>query len=228
MAFLAQFRDRAALRSVRQGGATTGAAKTTRILSSLNQAAAAHSARHPVAALQRLADHYTAPLQRVEEDEDIGQMKAIQRMEEEEDLGQLKAIQRMTDEDPQQHMPVQRAEAGPAGAVTGGGLPGGLRSGIESLSGLSMQDVKVHRNSDAPAKVGAHAYAQGRDIHLAPGQDRHLPHEAWHVVQQAQGRVKPTLHEGGVAINDDAGLEKEADVMGAKAATAGASPAYDN
>ena len=48
------------------------------------------------------------------------------------------------------------------------------------------------------------------------------------MVQQAQGRVKPTLHEGGVAINDDAGLEKEADVMGAKAATAGASSGYDS
>ena len=27
------------------------------------------------------------------------------------------------------------------------------------------------------------AYAQGSDIHLAPGQEQHLPHEAWHVVQ---------------------------------------------
>jgi hypothetical protein len=25
-----------------------------------------------------------------------------------------------------------------------------------------------------------------------PGQEQHLPHEAWHVVQQKQGRVKPT------------------------------------
>ncbi|HAP61901.1 MAG TPA: hypothetical protein DCR93_21180, partial [Cytophagales bacterium] len=33
----------------------------------------------------------------------------------------------------------------------------------------------------------------GTDIHLAPGQQKHLPHEAWHVVQQKQGRVKPTL-----------------------------------
>ena len=142
MAFLGQFRDTSALRSVRQGGATTGAAKTTLALSSLNHAAEAHSARHPVAALQRMADHYTAPLQRMEEDEDIGQMKAIRRMEEEEDLGQLKAIQRMADEEPQQHMLVQRAEAGPTSAITGGGLPGGLRSGIESLSGLSMRMSK--------------------------------------------------------------------------------------
>ena len=39
------------------------------------------------------------------------------------------------------------------------------------------------------------------------------------MVQQAQGRVHPTLdHAGAVPINDDAALEKEADVMGARAA----------
>jgi len=65
--------------------------------------------------------------------------------------------------------------------------------------------------------VNAHAYAQGTDIHVASGQERHLPHEAWHVVQQAQGRVKPTLQMKGVAINDDLGLEREADMMGARA-----------
>ena len=72
----------------------------------------------------------------------------------------------------------------------------------------------------APAAVGALAYAQGSDIHLAPGQERHLPHEAWHVVQQRQDRVRPTASAGGVAINDDAALEQEADAMGARARTA--------
>ena len=52
---------------------------------------------------------------------------------------------------------------------------------------------------------------------MAAGQDKHLPHEAWHVVQQKQGRVKPTMNMSGVSINDDKGLEKEADIMGAKA-----------
>lgn len=80
-----------------------------------------------------------------------------------------------------------------------------------------MSSVQVKRNSPEPAKVGAHAYAQGNQIHLAPGQEKHLPHEAWHVVQQAQGRVKPTTSVNGKAVNDDVGLEKEADVMGAKA-----------
>ena len=98
------------------------------------------------------------------------------------------------------------------------GLPDNLKTGIENLSGYSMDDVKVHYNSDKPAQLQAHAYAQGTDIHLASGQEKHLPHEAWHVVQQKQGRVKPTLQmKGAVNINDDAGLEKEADVMGDKA-----------
>lgn len=97
------------------------------------------------------------------------------------------------------------------------GMPNQLKSGIESLSGYAMDDVKVHYNSAKPAQMQAHAYAQGTDIHLAPGQEKHLPHEAWHVVQQKQGRVKATTQLKGEAINDDPGLEHEADVMGAKA-----------
>jgi hypothetical protein len=103
------------------------------------------------------------------------------------------------------------------------GLPDNLKSGIESLSGMGMDHVKVHYNSAQPAQLNAHAYAQGSEIHVAPGQEQHLPHEAWHVVQQAQGRVKPTMQmKAGVAVNDDVGLETEADVMGAKALQTGA------
>ena len=98
------------------------------------------------------------------------------------------------------------------------GLPDDLKTGMENLSGISLDDVKVHYNSDKPAQIQAHAYAQGTDIYLAPGQEKHLPHEAWHVVQQKQGRVKPTLQiKGKVNVNDDASLEKEADLMGARA-----------
>ena len=103
--------------------------------------------------------------------------------------------------------------------VNNTGLPNNLKSGIESLSGIDMSDTKVHYNSSKPAQLNAHAYAQGTDIHLASGQEKHLPHEAWHVVQQKQGRVKPTMQmKGKVNINDDKGLEREADVMGEKAA----------
>jgi hypothetical protein len=102
------------------------------------------------------------------------------------------------------------------------GLPDGLKSGIESLSGMSLDSVHVHHNSSQPAQLNALAYTQGSDIHVAPGQEQHLPHEAWHVVQQAQGRVRPTVQmEDGVPVNDDAGLEHEADVMAEKAVGVG-------
>ena len=106
-----------------------------------------------------------------------------------------------------------------AGPVNETGMPAALKSGLEALSGMDLSDVRVHRNSAQPAQLNAHAFAQGNDIHLAAGQEHHLPHEAWHVVQQAQGRVSETMQMGGVAVNDDAGLEREADVMGARATT---------
>ena len=97
------------------------------------------------------------------------------------------------------------------------GLPDNLKSGIEKMSGYSMDNVKVHYNSSKPAQLNAHAYTRGTDIHVSSGQERHLPHEAWHVVQQMEGRVKPTSKVSGVSVNDNTGLEKEADVMGSKA-----------
>ena len=97
------------------------------------------------------------------------------------------------------------------------GMPDNLKSGIESLSGFSMDDVRVHYNSSKPATVQALAYTQGTDIHVAPGQEKHLPHEAWHVAQQMAGRVSPTTNINGMPVNDNAGLEHEADVMGEKA-----------
>ncbi|MEJ1969673.1 MAG: DUF4157 domain-containing protein [Rhizomicrobium sp.] len=110
---------------------------------------------------------------------------------------------------------------------TGLGTP--LKQGLESLSGVSLDDVRVHRGSALPASVGAHAVAQANAIHLAPGQDRHLAHEAWHVVQQKQGRVPVTGHlatpgGGAVALNDDPALEHEADRMGRRALSAGDTP----
>lgn len=126
---------------------------------------------------------------------------------------QLRAFQKMANnkQTDQEAQPIQQK-------ANTTGLPDNLKSGIENLSGYSMDDVKVHYNSSKPAQLQAHAYAQGTDIHLASGQERHLPHEAWHVVQQKQGRVQPTMQmKGKVNINDDSGLEKEADVMGMKA-----------
>ncbi|NEP53633.1 MAG: DUF4157 domain-containing protein, partial [Moorea sp. SIO3C2] len=91
------------------------------------------------------------------------------------------------------------------------GLPDPLKAGIETLSGYSMDDVRVHYNSSKPAQLQALAYAQGTDIHVGPGQEKHLAHEAWHVVQQKQGRVNPSPIKGEVLVLDDKSMEKEAD-----------------
>lgn len=108
------------------------------------------------------------------------------------------------------------------------GLPARLKAGIESLSGVAMDGVRVHRDSPQPARIGAEAYAAGNDIHLAPGRAHHLPHEAWHVAQQRQGRVRTTVQAKGslridphgppALINADPALEREADRMGERAA----------
>ena len=84
-------------------------------------------------------------------------------------------------------------------------LPESLKSEIESLSGMQLDHVAVHYNSRKPAQLNAHAYAQGSQIHIAPGQESTLPHEPWHVVQHKQGRVSPTvLAPTGVGADEEA------------------------
>jgi len=135
-----------------------------------------------------------------------GKFDTAQREEiDEDELLQGKLVSVSADE----HTSVQRDEK-----PNNTGLPDNLKIGIENLSGYSMDDVQVHYNSVKPSQLQALAYAQGTDIHIAPGQEQHLPHEAWHVVQQKQGRVQPTIQIQGVNINDNEGLEREADIMG--------------
>lgn len=167
-------------------------------------------------------------LQKAEPEEELQMKKAvIQKAEPEEELpiqGKFVTQRQAPEEElplqgklvtqlqaPEEEEPLQKK-------ANNTGLPDNLKSGVENLSGYSMDDVKVHLNSDKPSQLQAHAYAQGTDIHVAPGQEKHLPHEAWHVVQQKQGRVQPTMQmKEGVAVNDDKSLESEADTMGAKA-----------
>ncbi len=168
-----------------------------------------------------------------EEEEAIqGKFKTVQKAAEEElpAQGKFETVQKAEEEEPLQGkfttLQKKKSQAQPfqlkADTPNNTGLPNNLKSGVESLSGFAMDDVKVHYNSDKPKGLQAHAYAQGTDIHIGPGQEQHLPHEAWHVAQQKQGRVQPTMQmKQGVPVNDDAGLENEADVMGAKAVTQG-------
>ncbi len=103
------------------------------------------------------------------------------------------------------------------GSSSASPLPCPLRQGLEGLSGFDLSGVRVHADDPAPGRLNALAYAEGGEIRLAPGQEQHLAHEGWHVVQQMQGRVRATTSEEGVAINDDASLEREADEMGREA-----------
>lgn len=163
-----------------------------------------------------------AALQRVGEDEEDALQgkfeQPVQRVGEDEEDDTLQgkfdgAIQRVEDEDEA----IQGKFEASVQRKNETGMPDNLKAGVENLSGFAMDDVRVHYNSDKPATVQALAYTQGTDIHVAPGQEQHLPHEAWHVAQQMAGRVEPTTEIGGMPVNDNAGLEHEADVMGARA-----------
>ncbi|NAX23752.1 DUF4157 domain-containing protein [Vibrio sp. V39_P1S14PM300] len=119
---------------------------------------------------------------------------------------------------------VQRAinsAASPCVKVATKPLPVCLRQGMERISGVNLQRVRVHYNSHKPSQVQAQAYAQGEDIYLAPGQERHLPHELGHVVQQKVGMVEPTMDVNGVAVNDDPRLEQHATELGEMAVRVG-------
>ena len=173
------------------------------------RAPATASGARLVAQARRLAAWMPAQAQGLEDEEPL----QGQGLEEEEllqgqglDDEELLQGQELDDEEPLQ---AKAAE---------GGLPPALQAGIAQLSDEDLSDVQVHAGSARPAELGALAYAQGNDIHLGPGQDRHLPHEAWHLVQQRQGRVRPTAQAAGMPVNDDPALEHEADVMGARAA----------
>jgi hypothetical protein len=104
-------------------------------------------------------------------------------------------------------------------------LPRAIRGRAEALSGVGLADVRVHYDSPRPSNLGALAFTRGSDIFLGAGQDRHLAHEAWHVVQQRQGRVAQTASVDGHALNDQGSLEHEADTMGARLESGSTAPA---
>ena len=149
-------------------------------------------------------------VQRADDEDDLLQGKFVaQRDEDEDDLLQGKFEQ-----------PLQRE------AENKTGIPDDVKQRMEDSFNTDFSGVRVHPDSAAAPEVGALAYTQGTDIHFAPGQfkpdtsagQQLLGHELTHVVQQAEGRVQPTTEIGGMPVNDNEGLEHEADVLGAKAA----------
>lgn len=107
-----------------------------------------------------------------------------------------------------------------------GNMPEDVRGQMEGAFQTDFSNVNIHQNSQSATDVGALAYTQGNDVHFAPGQFKPntsagqelIGHELTHVVQQREGRVQPTTQAGGMPVNDDKGLENEADVIGRKAA----------
>ncbi|MCH5208986.1 MAG: DUF4157 domain-containing protein, partial [Oscillospiraceae bacterium] len=86
-----------------------------------------------------------------------------------------------------------------------------MKAGFERSSGFSFDDVKVHYNSEKPAQLRAHAYTQGNNVYVAPGQEKHLPHELGHVVQQKSDMVEANSEIEGLPLNDDEAMENDAD-----------------
>ncbi len=110
----------------------------------------------------------------------------------------------------------------------GGGerLDRGLRAQMEKAFDADFSGVRLIRGSSAARGLGAEAVTRGERVHLAPG--RYAPgtfsgkaligHELAHVVQQRKGVVRATAQAKGVHINQDRGLEAEADRAGERAA----------
>ncbi len=89
---------------------------------------------------------------------------------------------------------------------------------METQLGADLSNVRIHEGHGATLK-GAKVYANGNDIHFAPGTyDPYSPsgsqtvaHELTQVVQQR----KPGVRLCGISADNS--LEQEADSMGARA-----------
>ncbi|WP_428268605.1 DUF4157 domain-containing protein [Haliangium sp.] len=109
----------------------------------------------------------------------------------------------------------------------GKAMPKDVRAKMEGAFGTDFSGVRIHEGPRATA-LGALAYTQGTNIHFAPGQyqphsqpgQELLGHELTHVVQQAQGQVRATRQMKGIGVNDEGRLERAADAMGRRAASA--------
>ena len=100
-----------------------------------------------------------------------------------------------------------------AQGASGGGTALPFQSQIQSSFGkFDVSEVRAHTGSDAPGKVGADAYATGKNVVFGDSPNLHLAaHEAAHVVQQ-QGGVSL---KGGVGEEGDP-YEQHADAVADK------------
>jgi len=125
----------------------------------------------------------------------------------------------------QRKLAQRRAARAEGGAPSDAGrLPSPVQEQMETAFGVDFSAVRIHEGA-AATQVGARAFAQGTDLHFAPGEydptslagQELIGHELAHVVQQRDGRVSAAQGKGGDLAADD-GLEAEADRAGARAA----------
>jgi hypothetical protein len=101
-------------------------------------------------------------------------------------------------------------------------LPEDVQAKMENSFGQDFSDVNIHDNSTKAEDLGAKAFAQGKDVHFAPGEfqpntkegQELIGHELTHVVQQKEGKVHGGDVNGKDMVNQDPSLEKEADDAG--------------
>jgi hypothetical protein len=145
------------------------------------------------------------------------------KMGDEEELLQKKTLQRAKSSDDDDLIRQRKVDSS---SVSSPAMPTYVQNKMENTFNADFSNVRIHPNSSKASSVGALAYTQGQDIHFAQGKfdpvsksgQELLGHELTHVVQQSAGKVSPTMELAGMAINDDPGLEREADLMGRKAA----------
>ena len=99
----------------------------------------------------------------------------------------------------------KKNKAAPA-SVNKTGIPSQLKENIEQSHNVSLDNVRIHYNSGKPQELCAYAYTQGSHVYISPGQEKYLPHELGHVVQQMRGKVRPAMQIKGVNINNDSTL----------------------
>ena len=151
----------ASLASRRQPGASTAGV----LLGAAGQRNGAETDAHNEKATthQRLVDNSPrVTAQRKQIESAFGMPVQRQGSEEEELLqGQFEPIQRQGPEEEEllqgKFGAAQRKDK-PAPQANDTGLPDNLKAGIEHLSGVSMDQVKVHYNSSQPAQLNAPAF----------------------------------------------------------------------
>lgn len=174
--------------------------------------------------------------------------RSVQRQEEAEEEIQAKpeitSLQRRSkpEAELQAKLTLQRREAIAGGKASpdlestinlargrGQPLDAGLQQSMGQTMGADFSGVRVHTDTQSNQlnqSIQAKAFTTGQDVFFRQGEynpesrsgQALIAHELTHVVQQKQGRVQPTSSVNEANVNNNPSLEKEADVMGSKAA----------